>query len=272
MEEKRKKSFIRRFWWIFLILIIIILLFVIFIYTSAQGANFFWKSSLNRAENALASGITVYDNSNDFASMGQKENTNEKPNNPHPYNFSYFDVKSASIGIDDKYLYTKTQFQEKIPQKPDVVPGDLLEEEGTKFNIINETGQDVVVLHMGYGFIPYFNYHTIGSSYSYGPTGIEWPEDARFCCRGNDAKAFGGPGTDYLIGIYPLDHLNISKGQIIRFAVSCEGESKLYDHASVDVLGGNGKMPAVITWNTSSNEFIKDDEFYNTGENYKNLQ
>jgi hypothetical protein len=272
MKKEANKNFFKRFWWIFLVLIIIILLLVIFFTTSAPGANFIGKSLINKAEIVLSNGITIQDEQNDFVGLGEKDKPGEKPNNPNPYNFSYYDVKSASIAIDDEYLYCKIQFQQTIPQKPDTVPGDFLEEGGTKFNLVDEKGKDLVVLHMGYGFIPFFNYHTIGSSYSYGPTGIEEPEEARFCCRGNDARVFGGPGTDYLIGIYPLKHLNLSKGQIIYFAVSFESSSRVYDHAAVDVLGGSGKMPAIITWNTSTNEFIKDDDFYSKGENYQNLK
>ena len=77
----------------------------------------------------------------------------------------------------------------------------------------------------------------------------------------NDSQ--GGAGFETLLGAVPLKGLGLSKGQVAYFSLSVETTSDKYDHASVDVLGGNGKMPALITWQVGSNSFQINQDFYN---------
>jgi hypothetical protein len=218
---------------------------------------------LEQTKTTLEKGITIEDDQNDFAHMGDKGKTNEKPNNPNSYKYTFFDIKSVSFGIDDKYLYCKIQFRDIIPSRTTTIENDYIEAGGVKVNILDSKGEDLAILALQYGYIPIFNIKTIASKYYYGPTGIREPEEKRFAYTEVNDKIYGGPESDYLLGIFSLEKINLSKGSIIQTNVSFEAESKIYDHASVDVLGGTGKMPAVITWDTNSNIFNVNNNFYN---------
>lgn len=225
---------------------------------------------LQKAQTALSVGVTIADSDNDFADMGKKDNTKEKPNNPESYKFSFLDIKNVSFGMDEDYLYCKTQFSGTIPGRPPKVENDRIKNYGVKLNLVSQKGVDQIVLHFAYDFLTPFSSTFQSCFYSSEPTGIKEPEDAQFARRDEDCKVLGGAGTDYLLVALPIKKLNITFGQELFLAVSGEAESAVYDHASVDVLGGYWKMPAVITWKAGTQEFKVDNEFYQS--NWENLK
>lgn len=253
-------NFIRKFWWT--VIIFIFLIIVICIY-SVYVNNHISPKQLTKAEQLLNYGITIEDDKNDFASMGgEKDRPDVKPNNPNAYAYAYLDVKSITVAIDKDNLYFKIQFYETIPEKTTKIGDDKIIANGTKFNLLNKKGEDQLILVLNYNYLP-LGINITGTYYFYGPTGIAEPEIQRFSERSSDSKIYGGPGKDYMLVILPLEKTGIVPGKTIYFAVSNESESSKFDHASVDSLGGSGKMPAVIKWDTNANTFEVINDFYN---------
>ena len=214
------------------------------------------------AEEAFSTGIHVQDASGDFVMMATNKEEMKAEDNPSPYNSSILDVKSLELGIDDKYIYTKITFYDQIPKKVFSLEGDRIVVIGAKVSLHKEDGSEFDILASDYGYEPIIPIPALNTYYSWGPTGIQEPEDARFAHTDDDSRVYGGPGTDYLMAAYPLKNLSIKKGDILRASLSMEAKSAKYTHAAVDVLGGVGKMPAVITWNTITGEFSVDDDFF----------
>jgi hypothetical protein len=250
---------IKRFWWIVPIVIVLIIAIYAYFYEINNHIN---PEQLTKTELILKSGITIEDDKNDFASMGgAKDRPDVKPNNPIAYTYPYLDIKSVTAAIDKDNLYFKIQFYDTIPEKATQIKDDKIIDNGTKFNLVNEKGEDQLILVLNYNYLP-LSMNITGTYYFYGPTGIVDPEPQRFSERGSDSKIYGGPSSDYLIGILPLEKTGIVYGQVIYFTVSNESGSIKFDHASVDSLGGQGKQPALIKWNTGTNDFEVINNFY----------
>jgi hypothetical protein len=266
MENTGEKSFFKRFWWIILIISILAILII-------GGCAFFyvrysiWMKMdpplVSRAENALSAGIKINDGEDDFVIMGSnKEVPNE--NNPSPYKLSSLDIKSLELGMDESHLYYKVSFFDTIPKTPTAVGKDMIRSIGCKLEIVDQNGKDQEILAVDYGYLPKINIPSLNTYYFYGSTGIEEPESARFAHQDHDSKVFGGGGTNYILGAFPLTKLKIQQGQEIHLAFSMEARSDSYTHAAVDVLGGHSKMPAVIRWDTKTNKYERNDDFYRT--------
>ncbi len=218
------------------------------------------ETEIQQAETALANGIIINDPAQDFPLMGQKgENVKEKPNNDNPYNLPFLDIKGVKAAKDGNYLYFKVIFFDKIPKRIVRLSGDRLLSDGMKVNIVNEKWEEQIDLGISYSFLPW-NMNDANCFYSTEPTGIEWPENARFAKKNRDCKVY--VGDDYVIGALPIKDQPLLKESIIYFDVQHEAESKKYDHAAVDLLGGKGKMPAVIKWIPETNSFEEDNNFY----------
>lgn len=215
-----------------------------------------------KAELAFARGITILDESNDFAWMGTG-GSGGKPNNPTGYNLGFNDLKSITLGADDQYIYIKVMFWGTIPDLPPNINGDMIGSTVMKLNFTNEQGVDQAIWMLSFGYLPVVNLTTTNTYYFYGPTGIQEPEDKRFSGRGTDSQVIGGAGYDHLIGALPLKGINLNAGQTVNLCFSVETASDKYDHASVDVLGGHGKMPALITWKLGSDSYQINHDFFN---------
>ncbi len=210
------------------------------------------QDMVSAAEKALAGGIRIDDGRDDFVIMGSnKEEVNE--NNPSPYRLPFLDVKSLSVGSDEKYFYYKATFFDKIPDQPADVNGDKIIDNGLKIGLMNKNGNEQALLFTNYGYI--LNISSADTYYFTGPTGIEEPEEARFSEKDSDSKVYGGPGNDYIMGAFPLDKLGLGPGQETYFSFSMEAGSEKYSHAAVDVLRGHGKHPAHITWKLGLSEY-----------------
>lgn len=243
--------------WILLIFIVALTGFTysFFIYPKMD------EQMLRNAETAISAGITIQDQQNDIVSLRGKEDEPGKFNNPQSYTSPYLDVKSISVGVDDQYLYYKVQYWGQIPNKAERIGDDVIQGNMMKLNILNQQGQDQAILVTNYAWY-LFELTGYETYYFYEPTGIEEPEDKRFASKGKDSKIFGGPGTDYLIGAFPLNAFGLSQGQTIYMNFLGEAKSNKFDHASIDALRGKGKMAGFITWNVGSNQYQIDDNYF----------
>ncbi len=215
------------------------------------------QNLIERANAAMAQGITVMDDQNDEVSMGAKEpSSKEKPNNPETYKEPYLDIQSLSVGIDDEYFYYKITYYGTIPDlSPHIGNNDAIYANTSKLNIVNDEGEDQVIMYIEYSYLPMLRLPSINTYYSTDPTGIEWPENARFATENRDSKISGGHGTDYVMGAIPLENLHIKKGDTINFVLGNESASKKYDHASMDALGGTWKEGDTIVWKTDTDQY-----------------
>jgi hypothetical protein len=217
---------------------------------------------LRNAENAVSSGITVKDQQNDLVTLqGKLEEETGQKNNPKSYTSPYLDVKTISVGADEKYLYYKVQYWGQIPRQAEKIGDDMIQGNMMKLHITDGKGREQAVLVINYGWT-LFNLSGFETYYFYGPTGIETPEDKRFAHQDKDSKIYGGPGTDYLIGAFPMEKLGLRQGQTIYMNLLGEAKSKQYTHASIDALGGKGKMAGFITWEIGSNQYQIDDNYF----------
>lgn len=228
---------------------------------------------LNQANTALDLGITIPDPENDEISIGEKESSEkgEKPNNPDPYREPYLDMKSIAVGIDDEYLYVKVTYYGIIPDRaPDLSDGDQLYANTTKMDIIDAHDQAQAILTMEYSYLPVIRLPGLNTYYATDPTGVEWPENARFASENRDSKIAGGHGTDFVMMAVPLSTLKIKQGDIINFIVGNETGSPKYDHASADVLGKTlseeEKEGSIYVWKTDTQNYSTREKYTdNTG-------
>jgi len=247
--------------WILLVIVIAVIgltsfLYYFFFVYPKMDEQMLWK-----AESAVNSGITIEDKQNDLVSLkGKVEEETGQLNNPKSYISPYLDIKTISVGSDEKYIYFKVQYWGQIPMNAEKIGDDEIQGNMMKLSLTEEHGKEQAVLVANYGY-SLFNLSGFETYYFYGLTGIEEPEDKRFAHQDKDSKIFGGPGTDYLIGAFPMEKLGLKQGQTIYMNFLGEAKSKKYHHASIDALGGKGKMAALITWVIGSNQRQIDDNF-----------
>lgn len=262
------KPLFKRWWfWVLVVFLLIIIgigstLYVRYIVMMRMDSN-----EVKKAETALASGFTLNDPKADFVIMGSnKEELSTDTNNENPYKIEYSDIKSTQIGADEKYIYVKISFYEQIPKWPETIDGDTVQNVGNKLHIMNQGGLDQIVFHFDFGWEPVIKIAALNTMYDFCPTGIEWPEEARMSCHGDDSKIYGGPGTDYVLAALPMKKIGLKLGETIYMSVAEETKSNKYSHASVDMLQGVGKMPGFITWNIGSSDYkIDNTEKYQSG-------
>ncbi|OGF99990.1 hypothetical protein A2Y99_01560 [Candidatus Gottesmanbacteria bacterium RBG_13_37_7] len=251
----------KRLRWIILLVTVVIFGFISFLYYSFFIHPRMDEQMLRKAESAVSSGITIEDKQNDLVSLkGKVEEETGQLNNPQSYISLYLDVKAISIGIDDKYLYYKIKYWGQIPIKAEKIGDDEIQGNMMKLHITDAQGKEQAILVANYSY-SLFNLSGFETYYFYGPTGIEEPEDKRFAHQDKDSKMFGGPGTDYLIGAFQMEKLGLKQGQTIYMNFLGEAKSKQFHHASIDALGGHGKMAAFITWVIGSNQYQIDDNY-----------
>ncbi len=250
-----KKSVFRRwYFWVGLVLLFPIFMAGYYWYLQIWKATF-RGDELAQANTALANGIYIEDPRDDFIIL---ESNDEKPNPEmaSPYRLPQLDVKSLQIGADDDYLYYKVTFYAKTDRAVLVVNGDKIHSFGVNFDITEESGRVLAVLHTNTGWWPIIGTSINGTFYSTEPTGIEWPENARFAKeKNNDSKMYGGAGTDFQLARFPLKTLGLSFGQKMVFDLEVEGGSGKYSHAAADPFLGTGKSAGMITWVIGSKEY-----------------
>ncbi len=213
---------------------------------------------IHKANIALSAGPTIEDPQNDFLS---KELLGKEMDLDEPYRLPYIDIKSLTVGMDQKYFYYKVTFWGMIPKKPDSINGDYLNSSGPQLSLMNEKGVTQTTLAAEFGWLPKFHIFSMNTWYTTDPTGIVWPESARMKHQNFNSKVYGGAGTDYIMGAFPLNKLNFNIGDTAYFSLPVETGSDKHTHAAVDHLGGSGKMEALITWKVGTKEYSVDNNF-----------
>lgn len=237
-----------------------ILLVIVFVIIGLAGClywrYFIWikmsPALVNKANAALASGITITDPQNDFLS---KELLGKEMELDEPYRFPYLDIKSLTVGKDDEYFYYKVVLWGNIPAKPDAIDGSYITSVGPQLSLLNKKGETQTTLAAEFGWIPKIHRFVLNTWYATDPTGVVWPENARMKYQKRNSKVYGGRGTDYIMGAFPLNQLNFTLGDTVYFSFPMESGSDKYSHASVDHLGGKGKMEALVTWKVGTQEY-----------------
>jgi len=249
-------------------IILLILLFILII----VGIYNYWRlvyniqfhgDELNQAQSSISNGFIIEDAKDDFAMLGSNKEELNAEDNPSPYRMDMIDFKSMQISSDENYLYYKISFYDTISKKPPVIDGDTLNSMGTVIDIFDASGKPLAVLHADCGWQPIVHIPAINTYYSTGPTGIEWPESARYKYENRDSKISGGVNTDYLLAAFPLKGLGLKVGDKISTDLSMEVKSAKFTHAAVDVLAGSGKTPGMITWQIGSKEYSIDNNVGN---------
>lgn len=240
----------------------ILLLILIFVVSVAGYYAYvqIWKpqfrgNGLEKANAALANGVTLTDPKDDFMIT---ESNDEKinPEKASPYRLPEFDVKSLQFGADQEYFYYKVTYYAPTTKGVVRVNRDRIQGYGSNFDVIDDSGVITAVLHTSAGWWPVVGIPINGTFYSTGPTGVVWPENARFSKEKNtDSKMAGGAGTDYQLGRFPLKTLGLTYGSKMNFDVEMEGGSDKYSHAFADAFLGTGKSPAIITWTIGTTNY-----------------
>lgn len=246
----------RWFRWILLTIGIIIIL----ILGALSFYYYYWikmpAKMIKDANSAFQKGVVINDNQNDFVMIGTKD---EIPRDyskiDSPYKKDYLDIKSVTLAADEKYLYYKYTFYGTIPKTVDYAGDDPIVAIGAKAELVDDSGKEYGGMGIDFGYVPVVNIPSLNESYFYGPTGIEWPESARYSGEGRDGKVSGGGGYDYIMGAFPLSIWNLKSGQTINIRFPMEVKSGKYTHAAVDVVAGSGKTPGLITWKLGSNNY-----------------
>lgn len=238
---------------------------VAFILSVLSFYYYYWikmpPQMIKDSENALNNGITINDPGNDFVILGSKDEIpRDYSSTISPYKKDYLDIKSVSLGADDKYLYYKYTFFGTIPKTVDYADSDPIVAIGAKAELIDESGKEYGGMGVDFGYVPVIKIPSLNEAYYFGPTGIEWPESARYTGEGRDGKVYGGGGTNYIMGAFPLSVWNIKKGDIINIRFPMEVKSGKYSHAAMDVLMGSGKSPILVHWKLGSKEYTLSEE------------
>lgn len=244
--------------WVLLVIIIIILGIGGYLYYRYYIHIKMSPNLVKRAEAALANGPTIYDPQNDFLS---KELLGKEMDLDEPYRFSYIDIKSLTVGMDDEYFYYKVNLWGDIPEKPDKVNNDYIVGSGPQLSLMNKKGEIQTSMAAEFGWMPKLRFFVMNTWYTTDPTGIVWPESARMKYQKFDSKVYGGKGTDYIMGAFPLSKLNFSIGPTAYLALPVESKSDQHTHAAVDHLGGSGKLEAFITWQVGTKNYSVNDNF-----------
>lgn len=246
----------RWFRWVLLgagIIIVIILTVLSFYY-------FYWikmpPKMIQEANAAFEKGITIDDAKNDFVMLGViDEIPRDYSQVVSDYKKDYLDIRSVSLGADEKYLYYKYTFYGMIPKTADYAGSDPIVSFGAKAELVDNSGKEIGGMDIDFGYVPIVKIPSLNESYFYGPTGIEWPESARYTGQGNDGRVYGGGGTNYIMGAFPLSVWNLKYGSTIGIRFPMEVESAKFTHAAMDILQGSGKSPGIITWTLGTNTY-----------------
>jgi hypothetical protein len=210
-----------------------------------------------RAENMLSEhGVTITDPIGDWVWPGNQED------NKNPYPVPWADLTSATFAVDADYLYVSLTVSGVYPRTEAELPW-YGQDQVNKLNINigldtdnnPKTGSqpdDGSELMLGADMMmtPTCGWMDV-YDFWYGPTGIDWPETARYAHIFNRdlvVAAWGGAGTDYRVIVYPVGSLDIHPGQTIGVIGWDECASVQYTdrHATFDVLGAGDMNNRVV--------------------------
>ncbi len=225
----------------------------------ADDARQFTQSELEKAEAALAKGIKIEDEQNDFFAE-KEENPKENYNNPEPYALPYLDYKSFQMGADQEYLYIKHQMYGVIPENQPAVNGDKIEGFVLKVEDLYSAGREKYGTSMIDGISWKCTSHACRAKiyhYAFIDETVESQVLRNAVPLTQIGMVGGGPGTDYIISAFPLSKVGLKYGQEIIFRIATESGSEKWHHATIDeVLGIAGsKFGKQVLYTVGSNKF-----------------
>lgn len=122
---------------------------------------------VSKANAALAKGITIEDPQNDFLN---KDLLGKEMDLEKSYTLPYMDIKSLSVGMDDKYFYYKTSVWGTIPKKPGQVNGDYIVGCGPQLSLLNDKRETQATLAAEYGWQPIVHIYSVNTWYATCPS------------------------------------------------------------------------------------------------------
>jgi len=205
---------------------------------------------------ALSSGTKIIDQTGDWISTG------DQGDNPSFYPIDFVDIKEVDVGVDENYLYVKATFNGQWPESDNDWPsinGDQITwtefsamidaDNNSQTGCLSDGGTEIAL-----EFSMRMN-DTTGNppgahhGYKTDPSGIEFPEENRYLGDYDlsDNKMIGGPGYNYVTGVYPLENLKLTVGQGITLKMKAESMSERYNHAAFDDMNFLNGPSIVIT-------------------------
>lgn len=232
----------------------------------------FTPQQLQKAEEALSTGITIEDPQNDWYLPKEGTMQWDKPDNSNPYSLGYTDLKSLNIGADEKYLYVKFIFYDVFPEKMQNYEGDDIYSTGAKISELNyitkEGKNDSADLDLSIEYVTFegdrknishapLEKTQVSHNALISPIGQDEVGETLFEKRNGEGLVAGGSGTDYILSAFPLEEFNISYGQSISFTSSAETGSAKYHHECIDIILGveNTKFGETIRYTLGSNTY-----------------
>jgi hypothetical protein len=201
-----------------------------------------------RTEHMLAEhSVTIADAQGDWVWTTHQED------NPAPYPVPFADLAAATFAVDADYLYVRITAYGTYPASEAELPWygqDQISRLGINIGLDTDNNEHTgspgdkgaeVLLGAGMMTTPTCGWMDV-YEFWYGPTGIEFPETARWE-HSNNRKlilaAWGGAGFTYRVMVYPAVLLGLRPGQTIAVCSWDECDSLLYPnkHATFDVLG-----------------------------------
>jgi hypothetical protein len=204
-----------------------------------------------RAENMLSMHeVTIADAQGDWLWTGFPED------NPSPYPVPFADLTGITFAVDADYLYVKIVANGRYPASAAERPWygqDQITKLNTNIALDTDNNENTgspgdkgaeVLLGAGMMVTPTCGWMDV-YNFWYGPTGIGWPETARWTYNDNRnlvVAAWGGRGFNYRVIIFPARLLGVHPGQTIGVSAWDECDSLLFPdtHATLDPLGPGG--------------------------------
>jgi len=241
--------------------------------SKGEPSRLFNQAELQKANEALAKGFKIEDSRGDFYKFPEGSVEGDgRPDNSNPYPLGYTDLKSFTIGADEKYVYMKYEYWDKFPGTLPSYEGDLIWSIGAKIDemLYYRAGKaDLAELGIGVSYsydrpeagkeinMRALDKPALGQLTMFSPTGIDPTMETIHQNITGAGLVYGGSGTDYLISAVPLEVFGIHLGDEIIFSVATETGSLKYHHEAVDLLlqEGNNKSGDKIRYKLGSNTY-----------------
>jgi hypothetical protein len=229
-------------------------------------------AELAAAEAALANGVTITDPAGDLKAASEGIQPDGRPDNPHPYQLPFTDIRKVTFGADSQYLYLKVEVDGVLPEKMLYLDNTVLKKSDyihsmccnlglMNFQNRNTGKNDEGLMQLGVSWVEGDPRDRLEN-----PTVLDPPvvaisnfatvtgqkdkngEDTYATAVG-DGKTSGGAGKTYFMGAFPLKLYGLQLGDTIEFCLGIETGSKIFHHASIDeVLDNSSKAGNTIRW------------------------
>ncbi|MDD5191049.1 MAG: hypothetical protein PHE50_08420 [Dehalococcoidales bacterium] len=248
-------------------------------YLAMVTADKFSEAELKAAETALARGVTIADPQGDWAYVSEGIQGDGRMDNAKPYPIGFTDVTRVTLGADDQYMYVKYVFDAVLPDKlayyenPELGKTDFISGLGGGFFLSRffnrNTGKDdvggmslsiswVINDDLKYTDNPnLFAIPVVGIQNQATLNGLKYENgDDRYNVDDSNGRGGGGAGTNYILAALPLKEYGLQFGDVVEGSLGIEVGSKLFHHASCDVILDCGyKSGATIRYQIGANTY-----------------